>query len=756
MTDVTRRGLLKAAGVLGAGATLSAAPAVVGGPATPSAAAAPVRPDGRPIELGDRLELIAGTSTVDHLDGAAFRLHQPVRREVAMTTDRPWEGSACHYRHVFRDGDTYRMYYTALDYNVGGGRVDIPHPSRVAMAESTDGLTWSRPSLGLVQDGGSTDNNLTAGTGDGHAFVFKDTRPDTPADARYKGIELADRATAIYALKSADGTTFTRMSGTPMMTWGPSSSHGLVNMAFDTLNVAFWDPSAETYRLYLRYYHDRAEDGGTYRGTMVSTSADFLTWTTPVPLEYPGSPAPEEHLYTSNVVPYYRSPGVLLGFPMRYVQPQGWQESHFRLPNPEHRRERALASERYGTAMTDTLFMSSRDGVVFDRWDEAFIQPGPGTENWKYADNSTGCGIAVTPSHIHGAPDELSVYATEGYWTGDELDVVRYTLRVDGFVSLNAPRSGGEAVTKAVRFIGDQLVLNLATSAAGHVRVEVQNPAGTPIPGFGLDECDPLFGDDLARVVSWRGGDTDLGSLASRPVRLRFAINDADVYSFRFRAAITFDSTKTQITAYHQDGTLTTDQRDRLLAHLSDAQSSAEQGQAEEAGQALDDFAEVVREIPDDAARDVLATAAAELRRIVRELTAEPWPTRYGWLGNDVDPATGNLENLGLSTSLIALDYRNRSVGAAFWEPVTITALTLRDVDGSTRLAAGDLSVYVSDTNDGDWRRVEGVQVARISNGFTFTGLDVTARYVKVVQPYADDAFTFTNQVARMLEVTTA
>lgn len=755
MTDVSRRGLLRAAGALGAGAVLpvtAAGTAAAAVPANPATAThrGPGRA-GRPADLGDRLELMAGTAVVEHLDGAAFRLHQPVRREVVMTTDRPWEGSACHYRHVFRDGDTYRMYYTALDYDVRGGKVEIPHPGRIALAQSADGITWTRPSLGLVEFDGSTDNNLVAGAGESHTFVFKDTNPAAPPDARYKAIELADNATAIYPLKSADGLTFSRISDTPMMVWGPKTGHGLVNMAFDTLNVAFWDPAIERYRLYIRYWPD-LDDGGTYRAIMVSTSADFLTWSVPELLEYPGSPVPEENLYTNNVVRYHRAPHTLLGFPMRYVQPAGWMVSHLHLPNVEHRQERSRASERYGTAMTDTLFMSSRDGTVFDRWDEAYIAPGPGAENWKYADNSVGCGIVVTPSQVGGAPDELSIYATEGYWTGDELDVVRYSMRVDGFVSLHAPRSGGEAITAPIRVSGEHLVLNLASSAAGRVRVEVQNPAGRPIDGFSLEEADPLFGDDLARVVTWRRGDPDLGSLMGRPVRLRFVLDDADVYSLRFRAAITFDGTEAMVEGYHDDGTLTAAQRQAMLAELAAARTAAAEGRTDDAAAALDRFIAAAGTVSGDDARDTLREAGEELTRQV----ADPWPTLYGWLGGDVEPETGNLENLGLSSALVALDYRNRSVGAAFWEPVTITGLTLRDADGTTRLTPGDLSVYVSDTNDGDWRRVEGVQVARVANGFTFTGLDVTARYVKVVQPYSDDAFTFTHQLSTMLEVTTA
>jgi hypothetical protein len=34
--------------------------------------------------------------------------------------------------------------------------------------------------------------------------------------------------------------------------------------------------------------------------------------------------------------------------------------------------------------------------------------------------------------------------------------------------------------------------------------------------------------------VSWKNG-TDLNSLAGRPIRLRFVLKDADVYSMQFR-----------------------------------------------------------------------------------------------------------------------------------------------------------------------------------------------------------------------------
>ena len=54
------------------------------------------------------------------------------------------------------------------------------------------------------------------------------------------------------------------------------------------------------------------------------------------------------------------------------------------------------------------------------------------------------------------------------------------------------------------------------------------------MPGFSLEECPEIIGDEISRIVSWKGGD-DVGSLAGKPVRLRFVMKDADLYSLRFR-----------------------------------------------------------------------------------------------------------------------------------------------------------------------------------------------------------------------------
>jgi hypothetical protein len=109
----------------------------------------------------------------------------------------------------------------------------------------------------------------------------------------------------------------------------------------------------------------------------------------------------------------------------------------------------------------------------------------------------------------------------------------RMVLRLDGFASMNAGYAGGDFVTVPLTFRGDELQLNFATSAAGEVRVELQDEKGNPLPGFSLDDCDPLIGDRIAHRVSWRGKESVSGYVGL-PIRLRIQLIDADVYSFRF------------------------------------------------------------------------------------------------------------------------------------------------------------------------------------------------------------------------------
>lgn len=489
-----------------------------------------------PADIGTRRELFVDDWLIDRLIGTATtRLHAPQPREVVMVHDAPWEGSGSGYHSVFHDGSRYRMYYKAWHLGMVDGKVRTDaHPLFCCHAESDDGKRWRKPVLGLHEFRGSTANNIVIASGRmgaldidaGHPAVFLDENPAAPAEARYKAFVRSATAKGLVALQSPDGIRWTPMTDRPVITDG----------AFDSQNLAFWDPVRREYRAYWRIFTAGSTDPGNwkpagFRAIRTARSEDFLHWTDMADLTYEDSPP--EHLYTSQVKPYARAPHILLGFPARYVE-RGWNASMEALPEPEHRRQRSATSNRYGMALTEGLLMSSRDAVMFKRWNEAFLRPGierPGT--WHYGHQYIAWHLVETASDNPGGPDELSLYASESYWTGESSELRRYTMRLDGFVSIHASYAGGELVTRPITFSGRQLELNFATSAAGEIRVELRDMDDKPLPGCSLDECEPLFGDTVSRTVVWKRG-SDLSAHIGRPLRLRFSLRDADLYGLRF------------------------------------------------------------------------------------------------------------------------------------------------------------------------------------------------------------------------------
>ena len=114
-------------------------------------------------------------------------------------------------------------------------------------------------------------------------------------------------------------------------------------------------------------------------------------------------------------------------------------------------------------------------------------------------------------------------------------------LRTDGFASAHTGYAGGELHTKPLVFEGENLVLNFATSAAGSIRIEIQDALGNPLPGFALEDSPLIWGDEVEHVVRWERdhpkatSDKPLARTGGKPVRLRFVMKDADLYSIRFQ-----------------------------------------------------------------------------------------------------------------------------------------------------------------------------------------------------------------------------
>ncbi len=447
-----------------------------------------VRAD-EPMDIGSRRELFVDNFLIDSMSGDVEQfVHEPQPKEVVLVTGESWEGNTCAYYTIFRDGDVYRMYYRGSHANE---KLKGTHPEVTCYAESRDGVNWTKPKLGLHEWEGSKDNNIILVGSGTHCFVaFRDDNPNCSEDARYKGISRGGRSQkkGLYAFKSPDGVRWSPMQKEPIIT----------NGAFDSQNLAFWDPQSKKYIDYHRTFVDGV------RAIMMCMSDDYLKWTEPVLLKFPNTP--KQHLYTNAIRTYERAPHIRIGFPTRYI-PNGSQ--------------------------VEPVFMSSRDGLTFKRWAKPVI---PRTAP-KDRDGNRSNYMANALVQLPGDDRHYSVYGTEAYYAGPDSRLRRFVYRVDGFVSLQADKGGGQVVTKPVTFKGNELEVNFTTSDGGVVRVELLDEKGKPIDGFSFAECQPLSGDSIDMNVKWKAtknSEKSLSDLAGKTVQIRFQLKDANLYSFRF------------------------------------------------------------------------------------------------------------------------------------------------------------------------------------------------------------------------------
>ena len=435
--------------------------------------------------IGDRRELFVDDFLVDSIGGSAERrLHHPVPREVVLKLDQPWEGQTSAYFALLKDNDRYLLYYRGYAGPGSGGQV-------CCVAESKDGIHFSRVEAGQFEFEGSKANNIVWRGVGGHNFTpFLDPNPAAAADERFKAMGYSHQGKGLGVFGSPDGIRWRELLDRPAITDG----------AFDSQNVAFFDVE----RGHYVDFHRKGRKG--VRDIMTCTSKDFRNWTDPAFIEYGDERL--EHLYTNGILPYSRAPHIYLGLPARFVP------------------TRTKIAGRKDPGVSDAVLMSSRDGKNFERWSEAFIRPSMEPEVWTDRNNYPAWGMAET------APGELSVYWTEHY-RHPGMRLRRGTLRTDGFVSLHSGGEPGEVLTRPMIFDGSRLEVNYATDAVGWLRFEVCDEQGKAIKGFSFYESEILFGNEIEGRVAWRGK-PDLAALAGRPVRLRIRLENADLYSLRF------------------------------------------------------------------------------------------------------------------------------------------------------------------------------------------------------------------------------
>lgn len=190
--------------------------------------------------------------------------------------------------------------------------------------------------------------------------------------------------------------------------------------------------------------------------------------------------------------------------------------------------------------MLDIELAVSRDGVNWqrpsrepyvrfglpDEWDRWLLTMGPGiVRRGNYLYQYYGSSGRLHDSVV--LRPEYDDVAKEVGGVG----VVRQ--RLDGFVAAEADQRGGWIETPPLVFAGRELQLNVDTGALGTTFVELRDAAGQPISGFTLADCEEIGGNFIDQRVYWKG-QSDVSSLAGRPIRIYFRLKQARLYAFQF------------------------------------------------------------------------------------------------------------------------------------------------------------------------------------------------------------------------------
>ena len=480
-----------------------------------------------PIDIGDRRELFVDRHLIDKLDGARLKLHTPRDAGKVFVLDRPWEGFGGYPTMIQNDGK-FQLYYRGKTGMTNAGNPD----ETTCYAESTDGIRWTKPNLGLFEVHSTRENNVildnTFAPVCSNFGPFVDTRPGVPVDQRYKALggtfpvewRKEPDSGGLMALVSPDGIHWKYLATKPVI---DKSLHPARNC--DTCQPSvFWSQHEQCYVCYVRVWknfgREKLRPGftGDTRWIGRTTSPDFINWEPIAFMEYTPDAHPDQ-LYLPNTQPYVRAPHIYVAITARL-------SDHRLVITPEQAKALGVPKGAWRDT-SDAIFMTSRGGLRYDRpFMSSYLRPGPGPQNWV-----TRCTYPVL-GVVRTGPDELSIYVERDNAQATE-HIRRYTIRLDGFASVHAPYQGGEVITRPLRFDGNRLQINMSTSASGWIRCEVQDESGTPLPGLALGSSSEMAGDEIERTVTWKTG-SDLSRISGKPVRLRFVMKDADVYSFQF------------------------------------------------------------------------------------------------------------------------------------------------------------------------------------------------------------------------------
>jgi hypothetical protein len=422
-----------------------------------------------------------------------------------LKKDKPWEGFI-NFFNIIKEKGKYRCWYETINlYKKSKAQIfkngvlqDYPE-TLLCYAESDDAFTWRKPEMGIYRYGAFPENNIVSLLGHATCISLDD---HDPQNRRYIGFHF-DKAEeedelgsshVLYGMVSLDGYHWTR------------TEKKLIGGFRDTQNVVYYDTELKKYVGYVRGHID----GG--RAISRSETDDFLTWPKP---EILLSPGPEENAaddyYTNCLTSYPGEPALKFLFSAIY---------------------------HHETDLTNVRMAVSRNGRSFN-----WVTREPIIDNGRGGDCDRGCIYAVPNlvqlpdgrlglpymwtnvthnSDMNAASSESPEFVTGFSWATWEDG------RLAGVEAVNY----GEFFTKEYKFAGNGIQINARTAAAGKIKLELWENDQV-IDGFSLADCIPCVGDSVWRDFRWKSK-ADLSELQGRSISIRFSLECAKVFGFRF------------------------------------------------------------------------------------------------------------------------------------------------------------------------------------------------------------------------------
>jgi hypothetical protein len=443
---------------------------------------------------------------------------QPAERgKPILHRERPWEQMGISGIALIHDSGRYRLW---------GGAQQSKDKRFSCYFESTDGVNWERPDLGIVDYEGSKHNNLYVNPGQ---YVFID--PSAPEAERYKAVWAARTDPAIIAkyretrpisrfAEEEDPGRFhsIRAAVSPDgFHWTELTEPISVEIS-DTQIIAYYDPDMKKYVMFTRGQllgpraagepkpTGRMHDFVGRRSIGRSESTDFRKFPLSDVIIEPGADmGPADVYYTNCKTTIPGAPDHHLLFPVVYHQ----DNDTFSID---------VFSSSDSKTWTKLPGSPVLDTNTFGQWDGGCVMAFPNLielRNGSFALPYTGF---VYP---HKYP--------RGAWGYD----VGLAIWPKGRLIALEAADEGEFTTVAFIPPGKNLLVNALTKRAGFISIEVRDLDGNIVPGRSMDEATPIIGDQFRTPARWTHS-TDLGVKEREPVMLRVRLKQAKLFGFDF------------------------------------------------------------------------------------------------------------------------------------------------------------------------------------------------------------------------------